>query len=85
MENNKTSDFGTFAGIIIVIIILIVGAFYFVGQRMEKSREFQAAIQKEVAAAASSSISTSSDEITDLEKEANSMNFDDLGTGIDSL
>ena len=77
MENNKKTDFGAIIGIIIVIIILIIGAFYFVGQRIEKQKEFQTAIQLEIA--------TTSDEIADIESSANSMNFDDLGTGIDSL
>ncbi|MFH1607413.1 MAG: hypothetical protein ABIC91_08755 [Nanoarchaeota archaeon] len=77
MKNEQTNGFGTIMGIIIVVIVLIVGAFYFVGQRMEKQKEFQAAIQIEIA--------TTSDEITDIESSANSMDFDDLGTGIDNL
>jgi hypothetical protein len=79
MEQNKQTDFGSMIGIIIVVIILLVGAFYFVEQRIEKSREFQASInQGEIA-------TTSSDDVTDIEKDATSMNFDDLGSGIDNL
>lgn len=82
MENNKT-DFGAMIGVIIVIIILIVGAFYFAGQRIEKSKEFQANINREVIS--TTSTSTLSDDISDIEKDANSMNFDDLGSGINGL
>ena len=77
MEQNKQTDFGTIIGIIIVIIVLIIGAFYFAGQRIEKQKEFQASIQQ--------GLSTTSDEITDIESTATSMNFDNLGTGIDNL
>ena len=76
MENNKKTDFGTITGIIIVIIVLLVGALYFAQQRLEKQKEFQASLQNG---------STSSDELTDIQKDANSMNFDDLGSGIDNL
>jgi len=79
--NKKMEDLGTMAGIVIVIIILIMGAFYFVGQRIEKSKEFQESINR----AEINTISTSSDEISDIEKDINSMNFDDLGSGIDQL
>ncbi len=77
MEQNKQTDFGSIIGIIIVIIVLIIGAFYFAGQRIEKSKEFQASIQRE--------LSTTSDEISDIEKTATSMNFDSLGAEIDNL
>ena len=82
MENNKT-DFGAMMGVVIVIIILIVGAFYFAGQRIEKSKEFQANINQEVIS--TTSTSTLSDDISDIEKDASSMNFNDLGSGIDNL
>jgi hypothetical protein len=73
MENKKTTDLGAITGIIIVVIVLLVGAFYFAQQRLEKQKEFQA------------SLSTTSDNLTDIENSANSMNFDDLGSGIDNL
>jgi len=79
-ENKKVTDLGTITGIIIVIIILLVGAFYFAGKRIEQSKEFQAAIQKEMA-----TTSTSSDTISDIEKDANAVNINDLGAGIESL
>ena len=79
-ENKKVTDLGTITGIIIVIIILLVGAFYFAGKRIEQSKEFQAAIQKEMA-----TTSTSSDTISDIEKDANAVNINGLGAGIESL
>ncbi len=81
MENNKkTTDLGAIIGIMIVIVILLVGAFYFAGQRIEKSNEFKAAIQKEIA-----TTSTSSDAVSDIEKDVNAVNTDGLGDGINSL
>jgi len=79
-ENKKTTEFGPIIGIIIVMIILLVGAFYLAGQRIEKSKEFKAAIQKELAAS-----STPSDEVSDIEKDANAVNVNGLGAGIESL
>jgi cell division protein FtsN len=80
-NNNKNVDFGTMSGIVIVVIILLVGAFYFAGQRMEKSKEFQANInlQKNMAT------SGPTDDLSNIEKDAQSLNFDNLGSGIDSL
>ena len=77
MEPEKTTNFGTITGIIIVIIVLIIGAFYFARQRMQKSEEFKNNVNQEV--------STTSDELSDIENSANSMKFDDLGADIDSL
>jgi len=82
MENNNKTDFGAMVGVIIVVIILIVGAFYFAGQRIEKSKEFQVNMNREIA---TTSTSTLSDDLSDIEKDANSMKFDNLGAGIDKL
>ena len=76
MENNKQNmDFGTMSGIIIVIIVLVVGAFYFAGQRIEKSKEFQENM----------ATSGQTDDVSNIEEDAQSINFDNLGSGIDSL
>jgi CHASE3 domain sensor protein len=81
MEQNKqTNDFGAMAGIIIVVIFLLVGAFYFGDQRIEQSKQFQASINEAVA-----TTSTSSDEISDIEKDVNSIDVNSLGTGINNL
>jgi len=79
-ENKKITDIGPIVGIIIVIIILLVGAFYFAGKRIDQSKEFQAAIEKELA-----TTTTSSDIISDIEKDAKSVDMTNLGAGIDSL
>ena len=81
--NKKTGEFGAMIGIIIVVVILLFGAFYFAGQRIEKSKEFQATIN--LGEIATTSTSTISDDISNIEKDINSMNFDDLGSGIDNL
>ena len=76
MENNKQNmDFGTMSGIIIVIIVLVVGAFYFAGQRIEKSKEFQENM----------ATSGQTDDVSNIEEDAQSINFDNLGSGIDNL
>lgn len=78
MENNQQStNFGSIIGIILVVIVLIVGGIYFGQQRIQKSNEFKNTIQEE--------LGTTSDEVIDLESEANSMNFDSLGDGIENL
>jgi hypothetical protein len=79
MGNNEkqTEDFGALIGVIIVIILLLVGAFYFVNERIEKSREFKAALDQ--------GNPNTSDEIIDIESTATSMNFDDLGADINNL
>jgi len=76
-QNKKIEDLGAIIGIIIVVIVLLFGAFYFAGQRIEKQKAFKNAIEQEV--------STTSDEISDIEQAVKSMNFDDLGVGIDKL
>jgi len=82
MEQNKqTTDFGSIIGIVIVIIVLLLGAFYFTKQRIEKQKEFQATINQGQIA----NTSTSSDKGYNLETSATSMNFDDLGNETDSL
>lgn len=83
MELNKQNvDFGAIMGIIVVVIVLIVGAFYFIGQRIEKQKEFQNAMnQNQIATTAV----TTSDEVSDIEKDANSINLDNLGEGINNL
>ena len=83
MENNNKTEIGPILGIVIVIIILIFGAFYFAGQRIEKSKEFQNNMK--LIETASTSAPSTLDDISSIEKDANSMNFDNLGTGINNL
>ena len=78
MDNNqKSTNFGSIIGIIVVILVLIIGAFYFAQQRIQKSTEFQTTLEQE--------LGTTSDEVADLENDVNSMDFDDLGKGIEDL
>ena len=80
MEMRKMEDMGAMIGIFVIIVVLIIGAFYFAGQRMEKSKEFKKDIGKALATTTSAN-----DDITALQKDAASMNFDNLGTGVDQL
>lgn len=78
MEQNKQlNDFGAKIGIIIVIILLLIGAFYFVDQRIKQSNEYKTSLQE--------ALSTSTDQISDIENDANSLNVDNLGTDINNL
>ncbi len=81
-NNNQKMDFGSIIGIVLVLLVLIAGAFYFIGQRLEKQKEFQNAINQNQVA---TTTATTSDEITDIEEDINSMNVDDLGSDIDNL
>ncbi|MFA6340622.1 MAG: hypothetical protein WCX27_00060 [Candidatus Paceibacterota bacterium] len=86
-ENNQDGEVGVVAGIVIVVIVLVVGAVYFFGQRLEKQKQIESLLNgsTEISTTSSNTISTSSDDIGSLQKEASSVNFDDLGKGIDSL
>jgi hypothetical protein len=76
-QNNK-SDIGPIIGIIIVILMLVIGAFYFYNQRIEKQKEITKANQQQEQIINEEGLST-------LENTANSLNFDNLGEGIDQL
>ena len=66
MEQQKeNSGFGTMIGIIIIVIVLLVGAYYFTKQRIEKSKEFQTTLQE--------GISTTTDETLDTKSGTSSI------------
>lgn len=69
----EENNIGSSIGIIIVILILIIGGIYFFGQRIEKQR------------AETNSATDTAEEVTGLEGDASSMNFDGLGGGVDQL
>ena len=76
----QESEIGTITGTVIIILVLLVGAFYFFEQRMQKQNQIREEINKNMAA-----VGTTSDEITDLEKDVNSINTDTADTGINNL
>lgn len=82
-ENKKTEEFGAMIGGVIIILILIVGAFYFAGQRIQKSKEFQASLNN--AGITATSTASSSDDLSSIENDANSMDLNNLGSGINNL
>jgi|688.fasta_scaffold1384742_2 hypothetical protein len=67
MEEQK-NGIGALAGTIIVVIILIIGGFYFYGQRIEKQEQNEASVVQ----------ATSSDEVNDIQKDLDTLNFDNL-------
>ncbi len=69
MEEQKNSNgIGALVGTIIVILILIVGGFYFYGQRVEKQKQLEASALQ----------ASSSDEIVDIENDINALDLDSL-------
>ncbi len=76
----QKSEIGTVSAIIIVIAILLIGGFYFFGQRVEKQKQFEAerAQQQQLSASTAADVST-------LDNEASSMNYDDLDSGVSNL
>jgi len=71
----EENSVGSSVGIIIVILILIIGAIYFFGQRLQKQRNLE---QQNVAA-------DTVQEVGAIQNDASSMNLDSLGTGVDQL
>ena len=66
---NQKNEVGAAVGIIIVVIVIVIGGIYFFNQRVEK--------QKQMAA--------SSDDVSSLQADSSSMNFDNLDSGVDQL
>lgn len=75
-EQNDKNSIGTVIGIIIVIFMLIIGAFYFYNEIIKRQKEIEK-INKQNRAAL--------EEITIFEEDLNSMEIDSLGKGIDEL
>jgi hypothetical protein len=61
-QDKKPTDLGAMIGVIIVIILLVTGAFYFAGERIKKSNEFKASIQQ----AEATTTSTSTEKINSM-------------------
>lgn len=75
-EQNDKNNVGTIVGIIIVILMLVIGAFYFYNEIIKRQKEIEK-INKQNRAAL--------EEITIFEEDLNSMEIDSLGKGIDEL
>jgi uncharacterized protein HemX len=75
MNEQNDSGNGSVVGIVIVILILVIGGIYFFNQRIQKQNQMNA----------TSSDTVSAQEYANLQSDASSMNFDNLGTGTDQL
>ena len=69
--NTEQNEIGTISGILIIVLVFVLGGFYFLGQRIEKQKEYQA-LRAE-------SASSSTDDLDDIQKDAASLNFQNLG------
>ena len=77
----KTTDIGSMIGIIVVLVVLLVGAFYFAEQRIQKQKEFQAVLnQVEI-----SSTSTFPNEMPGIENNINSTDINSTATGTNNI
>jgi biopolymer transport protein ExbD len=76
-EQDNKGNIGPLVGIIIVILMLVIGAFYFYNQSVEKQKEIQKITQQEQV--------TNEEDIVSIENDAKTLNFDDLGEGIDQI
>ena len=79
-QDKKLQDFGTIAGIVIVVIVLLVGAVYFFEQRIQKQQEInnlQTVQNNEVAGA--------TDTVENIANDAAAVDTNSLGDGIDQL
>jgi len=77
--NEQKSEAGTITGIVVIIIVLLIGGYYFFQQRIEKQERIQNEINKAMG------VSSTSDEIVDLETETNAIDTDSLDEGIENI
>ena len=75
---NYKKGAGAVVGIIIIIIVLLVGAIYFFGQKAGQ-------VQNQPSGTTTSASGAQADDVSALQQDASSMNFDNLGSGADSL
>jgi FlaG/FlaF family flagellin (archaellin) len=76
-EQTNDKGVGPIIGTIIVIIVIIMGGFYFLGQRTEKLNTNNNEIANPTA--------TTSDEVSSLQDDINSLDVDSLGNSVDNL
>jgi len=77
-KHEQTNEIGTISGILIITIMLILGGFYFFGQRIEKQKQFEV-LQQQMAS------SSGPDDIKSIQNDAASLDFQNLGQGVDNL
>ena len=86
-ETPKPSSIGPLIGIIIVILVIVLGGLYFWGQRVEKNADESMATKEGAMSEGSDTADTSielletqgsSDEITDIEKDLDSTDLENL-------
>ncbi len=75
MQEQSKNGVGSMVGVVIVILVLIIGGIYFFNQRIEKQKQMGAASDDAALA----------QDYNSLQSDASSMNFDNLGTGVDQL
>jgi len=76
-NKDETNEIGTVSGILIIVTMLLFGGFYFFGQRIEKQKEAEA-LRQQMA-------SSSQEDLNNIQNEATSIDFQNLGKGVDNL
>lgn len=76
-KKEETNEIGTISGIFIIILMLVLGGFYFFQQGVQKQKQYEA-LKQQMA-------SSSADDINSIQKDAASLDFKNLGNGVDNL
>ena len=76
VQTNSTSGNGAVVGVIVVIIVLLVGAFYFMGELSAPLTENTATTTEETA--------STTDDISGIEADLNAETFEDIDAELNS-
>lgn len=76
-ENGKT---GAIIGILVIVIILVIGALYFWGQRLVETPNVE-----ETSPAVFQPVESTSTEISDIEADLSTTDLDNLGAELNSI
>ena len=78
MKNKEeTNEIGTVSGILIIVLMLVLGGMYFFQQDMQRQKQIEA-LRQQIA-------SSSQDDLTSIQNDAASLDFKNLGNGVDNL
>jgi uncharacterized protein YpmB len=77
-EKEQQNEIGTISGILIIILMVVLGGFYFFQQDMQRQKQIEA-LRQQIAS------STQPDDLNSIQNDATSLDFKNLGNGVDNL
>lgn len=77
-KKEETNEIGTISGILIIVLMILLGGLYFFGQSIQKQKQYEA-LKQQMAS------SSQSDDLNSIQKDAASLDFKNLGNGVDNL